>query len=394
MSFHPDHKNCRAEFVLDSPLPTQIAHEERAKDWRKGLPERICIKKAITTIGRGDEDSVKVKIDSQWKLHLVSRRHAELVVGIDGKETWRYLIRDLQSTNGVAVNKTRVKLAVLKDNDLVTLGGCGQYAINADVPNIMLHSDIHYRFFGNPNPPSEKEIQAARVKRAKHKAAKAQKKAQSEENKEKSEKVQSTTDTRNGDENNTDTRNGNKRPREDDNDSDDKDKEYHDNSKIDVTNVLHTKRPKQVVHSRFKVGDSVECKSLNVETGEVDAWFDAHVLAFNSHTQTYRVNFDGYDHRFDEDLGHARVRKRSRGEWTIDEVTPGKTMMLCQYRQRMLWYDVNVIKILNDPAVVGDKVPCLRVQWVENPYIKKSELDTPFDAPLEILFLPEQKPHN
>jgi pSer/pThr/pTyr-binding forkhead associated (FHA) protein len=50
--------------------------------------------------------------------HRVSRRHFQIQL-----EAGRYVMADLGSTNGVAVNGKRVKRAALSDGDLIAAGG-------------------------------------------------------------------------------------------------------------------------------------------------------------------------------------------------------------------------------------------------------------------------------
>jgi hypothetical protein len=66
-------------------------------------------------VGRGKANELVLQDPS------VSRDHAELVRGADG-EGWR--VRDLGSTNGVAVNGARVQDHQLAAGDLVSFGSC------------------------------------------------------------------------------------------------------------------------------------------------------------------------------------------------------------------------------------------------------------------------------
>jgi len=64
-----------------------------------------------TTIGRDPDNDLSLEMAS------VSRRHAVLVPGFRSA-----LVQDLGSTNGVLVNRRRVRCARLQHGDLLTLG--------------------------------------------------------------------------------------------------------------------------------------------------------------------------------------------------------------------------------------------------------------------------------
>lgn len=66
-----------------------------------------------TTIGRAEDNDICVPRTS------ISRHHAVIISG--PRQT---LIEDLQSTNGIAVNRKRVRQAVLRDGDIVHVGKC------------------------------------------------------------------------------------------------------------------------------------------------------------------------------------------------------------------------------------------------------------------------------
>ena len=69
------------------------------------------IREGQTLIGRGPTVDVQVTHDG------ISREHALLSLS-EGE----YLIEDLQSTNGLAVNGTRVGSATLEDGDKIQIG--------------------------------------------------------------------------------------------------------------------------------------------------------------------------------------------------------------------------------------------------------------------------------
>lgn len=78
-----------------------------------GGEERVVPITGSLVIGRGADADLQL-VDTG-----ASRRHAELVVGGDG----RVELVDLQSTNGTGVNGERVLRRHLQDGDTVTIGG-------------------------------------------------------------------------------------------------------------------------------------------------------------------------------------------------------------------------------------------------------------------------------
>jgi hypothetical protein len=85
-----------------------LVREEWALTWRGG--EHLIERRALT-LGRGRDCDVVLDDKN------VSRRHAELVRHGDG-----FVLRDLDSTNGSAVNGRRVRQADVKAGDLISLG--------------------------------------------------------------------------------------------------------------------------------------------------------------------------------------------------------------------------------------------------------------------------------
>lgn len=69
---------------------------------------------ARVRVGRGKANELVLQDSS------VSREHAELLRGSD--DTWK--VRDLDSTNGVAVNGTRVTEQALAPGDVISFGSC------------------------------------------------------------------------------------------------------------------------------------------------------------------------------------------------------------------------------------------------------------------------------
>jgi hypothetical protein len=85
-----------------------LVRDEWALSWRGG--EHVIERRALT-LGRGRD--CDVVLDDR----NVSRHHAELVRHGDG-----FVLRDLDSTNGSAVNGRRVRQADVKAGDVITLG--------------------------------------------------------------------------------------------------------------------------------------------------------------------------------------------------------------------------------------------------------------------------------
>lgn len=75
------------------------------------LTRRYKVKTPLTTIGRGEEADVQLAAGG------VSRLHAEI-----RKETDGYVITDLESTNGVFVNDSRVSCHTVRNGDKIRLG--------------------------------------------------------------------------------------------------------------------------------------------------------------------------------------------------------------------------------------------------------------------------------
>lgn len=66
----------------------------------------------VTRVGRGDECEIRIAAS------LASRQHAAFELRDD-----RVHVRDLGSSNGTAVNDTKVEEAWLEDGDIVNIGG-------------------------------------------------------------------------------------------------------------------------------------------------------------------------------------------------------------------------------------------------------------------------------
>jgi pSer/pThr/pTyr-binding forkhead associated (FHA) protein len=76
-----------------------------------GGQNHSMVLRARTTIGRDPDNDLSLAMAS------VSRRHAVLVPGFRSA-----LLQDLGSTNGVLVNRRRVRCARLEHGDVITLG--------------------------------------------------------------------------------------------------------------------------------------------------------------------------------------------------------------------------------------------------------------------------------
>jgi len=86
------------------------------------IGEKIPLAKNRVVIGRLLD--VEICLDDA----MVSRRHAELAIGPDG----RAVIRDLGSRNGTFCNERRVTEEVLHDGDLIRIGGTALKYLEAD----------------------------------------------------------------------------------------------------------------------------------------------------------------------------------------------------------------------------------------------------------------------
>ncbi len=78
---------------------------------RDGQRRNFAITHKITTIGRGEDCTLRIPLMS------ISRQHCELTKSDD-----ELRIRDLASSNGTYINNQRVDEAVLKAGDRITLG--------------------------------------------------------------------------------------------------------------------------------------------------------------------------------------------------------------------------------------------------------------------------------
>ena len=334
------------------------------------------------------------KLDSQYKNSVVSRIHCKITGSTDRAGAARFVVSDNQSLNGLSVNKVRVKEHVLKDNDLLSLGGCAKIAVgHAQDAHAM--TDVTYRFHWLvPVDGAAAAAAGAAGAAAVDLAAVGGVSAADESAKKRKEPADSAAAADNDHNDDGD---------EDDDGDDDGGRGAAVTNKRGKTSggeldrlLVDAKKagvPKHVEAPRFKVGDRVEAQSNNTVTREVDAWFDGKVVSVNVRARTYKINFDGYGHEFDEHLAFKRVRERSDGDWSFGQIVEGKTRMLVQWRQRELWYDALVIEKLADPALpsVGLNGMCLRCRWIDNPCgMSARDAQKEFDTNMTYAFYPQQ----
>jgi hypothetical protein len=102
---------------LTADLPASPpAHLERLRSWLRprglGLPPADELEQAQLVIGRSSSCELVLADDT------VSRRHAELFT-----EDGRWLLRDLDSSNGTWLNGRRIVEAEVRPGDVLHLGG-------------------------------------------------------------------------------------------------------------------------------------------------------------------------------------------------------------------------------------------------------------------------------
>jgi hypothetical protein len=103
---------------LTADLPASPpAHLARLRSWLRprslGLPSAGELEQGRLVIGRSSGCELVLADDT------VSRRHAELFI-----EDGRWLLRDLDSSNGTWLNGRRVVEAEVRPGDVLHLGGC------------------------------------------------------------------------------------------------------------------------------------------------------------------------------------------------------------------------------------------------------------------------------
>ena len=79
--------------------------------YKNELQKTFEIDKDIITIGRLKSCDIHINNPA------VSKQHAQIIKNQDN-----YLIEDLKSTNGIYLNKVRIFIKYLKDNDVINIG--------------------------------------------------------------------------------------------------------------------------------------------------------------------------------------------------------------------------------------------------------------------------------
>jgi hypothetical protein len=124
--------DCKAHLIHISNLP---------------LPQGICkivhLHRPVTTFGRSS--SVHVQLNSSLHQNVISRQHA-LIENFSNN----FIVRDLNSLNGITVNGKRVMEATLNDGDVVGFGVAGIQPLGTSIRGTY---DMIYQFKLN-NPPA------------------------------------------------------------------------------------------------------------------------------------------------------------------------------------------------------------------------------------------------
>jgi len=98
-----------------------------------GIGNKILLNKNEMTIGRARD------VDLRLAEAEVSRRHAV----IQHRGELEFLLIDTDSTNGTLINSDRIKEAVLKDQDLITIGDNRLKFIAADSPEQPYYEELY-----------------------------------------------------------------------------------------------------------------------------------------------------------------------------------------------------------------------------------------------------------
>jgi len=101
--------------------------------WGIGIGNKILLNKNEMTIGRARD------VDLRLAEAGVSRRHAV----IQRRNELEFLLIDTDSTNGTLINSGRIKEAVLKDQDLITIGANRLKFIAADSPEQPYYEELY-----------------------------------------------------------------------------------------------------------------------------------------------------------------------------------------------------------------------------------------------------------
>lgn len=118
-------------------------------------PSEIPLTKKFTHIGRAtptikseeninEIDCVTLALRIQ-DADIISRKHATITMTQNASDgSYRYMIADLGSVNGLFVNSRRIKEQVLKDGDIIQFGGRGNLPIGAMI--VRPEANIQYVF--------------------------------------------------------------------------------------------------------------------------------------------------------------------------------------------------------------------------------------------------------
>ncbi|KAJ9464263.1 Helicase-like transcription factor CHR27 [Diplonema papillatum] len=149
----PEDQQCTPPHVssLGSAIPflTLLPQPLEPNDlFTSHVPERIDLHKEYVLLGRSSKDGVDIVMDSRVVKHMLSRKHASFNrENIDGR--WKVTIKDEGATNGFFVNNIRRTKWVLKDGDVVTLGGNSSTIEGEETFELL--SDCVYRYHsGDP----------------------------------------------------------------------------------------------------------------------------------------------------------------------------------------------------------------------------------------------------
>jgi len=101
--------------------------------WGIGIGNKILLNKNEMTIGRARDVDLRLAEAGVSRRHAVIQRRGEL----------EFLLIDTDSTNGTLINSDRIKEAVLKDQDLITIGDNRLKFIAADSPEQPYYEELY-----------------------------------------------------------------------------------------------------------------------------------------------------------------------------------------------------------------------------------------------------------
>lgn len=85
------------------------------KDGSEGITLRL--ENQVSLIGRGSDNDITINDE------LVSKNHAEITAReINQGESFEYVLKDCESTNGTFVNDKKIDQHSLKNNDVIRIG--------------------------------------------------------------------------------------------------------------------------------------------------------------------------------------------------------------------------------------------------------------------------------